>query len=327
MPFGDYINREEAGPILMPEEVSNEIFDSVEEGSTVTGLATRLPNMASSTRRLPVLSALPNVYFVGEKGRSGQTFNQFKQTTEQAWENKYINAEEMAAIVVVPESVLDDAEFDVWTSVKPKIVEAIGAKIDFSTLFGESGVNVPAAWPDGLFVQMPASHKIAETGDLYEDILGEGGVLAAFEEDGYFTSGHIAALRMRSKLRGMKDENGNLIYIQDMTSVTPYQLDGTPLRFPRNGAFDPTTAQLLSGDFKQLVWAVRRDVRFEIFTTGVITTDANPPVITHNLLQEDLIALRVTFLMGWQLPNPINRIQPDADERFPFAALVPAGSS
>jgi HK97 family phage major capsid protein len=329
MAFGDIISRADAGPILMPEEVSTEIFQSVEENSVVGQLARRLPNMASSVRRLPVLSTLPNVYFVGEKGRTPQTFGARKQTTEQIWANKYLKVEEMACIVVVPENVLDDEEFDVWEEVKPKISEAIGAKMDSAIIFGESDVDVPVDWPDGIFVGMPVSHivTLGDVGTLYEDIFDVGGVLSKFEEDGYLASGHLGALTMRARLRGMKDDNGNLIYVQDLRSNIPYSLDGLPLVFPRNGSFDPATALLLSGDWQQLVWAVRRDVDFKIFTEGVITDDSTPPQITHNLLQEDSIALRVTFRMAWQLPNPVNRINTNSATRYPFSVLVPATPS
>jgi len=41
------------------------------------------------------------------------------------------------------------------------------------------------------------------------------------------------------------------------------------------------------------------------------------------LAQQDMVALRAVMRLGWQVPNPINRIEEDADERYPFAALIP----
>jgi hypothetical protein len=61
-------------------------------------------------------------------------------------------------------------------------------------------------------------------------------------------------------------------------------------------------------------------------TEGVITDNATPRAIIHNLAQDDMVALRVTFRMGWQLPNPLNRVQAVEADRYPFAALAPAGS-
>ena len=111
-----------------------------------------------------------------------------------------------------------------------------------------------------------------------------------------------------------------------MKSSVPYTLDGIRLEFPINGAFDPSQALLVSGDWNKLVWALRRDITYKVLTEGVITDNANPRKILHNLAQDDMIALRVTFRMGWALPNPVNRVNPDDETRFPFAALAPSGS-
>jgi HK97 family phage major capsid protein len=157
--------------------------------------------------------------------------------------------------------------------------------------------------------------------------MGEGGVFSYVEEDGYFVNGNLAALSMRAKLRGLRSSTtGELLFSQNMQAATPYALDGQPLEFPRNGAMDPSQALLVAGDFNQLVYAIRKDITYKVLTEGVITDNANPRKILHNLAQDDMIALRVTFRMAWQLPNPINRVNTTEATRFPFAALVPAGS-
>lgn len=330
--FNDVVNR--AGTeALMPEDASREIIKNISEGSTVTRLARRLPNMTRAQRRMPILSVLPSVEFVGEAGRADnpwpQTYSEIKPTTSMSWANKYIYAEEMAVIVVVPETVLEDSEYDVWGEIQPEIIAAIGAKIDSSILFGVTGINVPSQWPNGLMTQMPAAHKIADTfgADLYEAIMGVGGVISKVEEDGFFVNGHIARLKMRAALRGLRSAvELQPIFVQDMHSATPYSLDGTRLEFPVNGAMEQLAADMISGDWNQLVWAMRKDITLKVLTEGVITDNASPRAILHNLAQDDMVGLRVTFRMGWQLPNPINRVQTVEANRFPFAALTPTGS-
>lgn len=331
--FSSYVTRGDTEAI-MPEDVSKEILKNVSEGSTVTRLARRLPNMSRSQRRMPILNSLPSVYFVGERGRTlstghPQTFSEVKQTTSMAWANKYIYAEEMACIVPIPESVLDDQEYDVWAEIQPEIVAAIGEKIDYSVFFGVKGIDVPAAWPNGLMLQMPSDHKIADTqgDDLYDALMGVGGVIAKVEEDGFFVNGHVARLQMRAALRGLRSATDKVpLFVQDMHSATPYSLDGSRLEFPINGSFNQLAANMVSGDFNQLVWAMRKDITLKVLTEGVITDESNPRQILFNLGQDDMIALRVTFRMGWELPNPLNRVNSDASTRFPFAALTPTGS-
>src|SRR5689334_10397261 len=105
MPYNSLVSRSDAAS-LVPEEVSQAMLTSLSEQSAVLELGTRIP-MSRNQTRFPVLSALPTAYFV-----SGDTG--LKQTTEAAWDNKYMYVEEIATIVPIPEAVLDDAGFDVW---------------------------------------------------------------------------------------------------------------------------------------------------------------------------------------------------------------------
>lgn len=329
MPYNSQIDRTDAGA-LIPEEASREIFESAVEQSAVMQLARRLPDMSRKQTRLPVANLLPFAYFVDSD-------TGMKQTTEATWRNVYINAEELAAIVPVPEAVIDDADYDIWEQIRPSLGEAIGAAFDAAVLFG---TNKPSAWPNGIVAQATAaghavtrgSISVANSGlsGIAADLLDEGGVIAKIEEDGYMASGHIAALKLRASLRGAKDASGALIFQQNLQDRARYALDGEPLVFPRNGAFDTTEAELIAGDFNQLVFSVRQDMQFKVLTEAVIT-DADKNII-YNLPQQDMVALRVTFRAGWALPNPSNRVNPDTTSsaestRLPFAVLTPAGAS
>lgn len=316
MPFNSQTTRVDAGA-LIPEAVTREIIQSVPEQSAVLRMARRLPNMTRAQLRMPVLSGLVSAYFVsGDTGR--------KQTTEAAWANKFINAEELAVIVPIPEKVLDDVDYDLWSEIRPRIIEAFGIAIDQAILFG---TNAPSDWPDDLLAGATAASHTVTIGtvgtDLYDDIMSEDGVIAKVEEDGYMVSGHVAALTMRAKLRQLRDLQNQPIFVRTMQSSTPYELDGVPLDFPRNGSMIPATAQMFSGDWTQLVYAIRQDVTYKLLTEAVIDDGAGN--IVFNLPQQDMVALRAVMRLGWQLPNPINRLQPVEANRYPFSVLVPAG--
>lgn len=298
---------------LIPEEEAREIMQGAVENSTVLSYAKRLVNMGTSTYKLPVLSQLPVAYFVdGEAGK--------KQTTKQAWDKKVITAEEIAVIVPIPQAVLDDAEYDIWGEVRPRLTEAFGRVIDQAILFGE---GKPTSWPDAIVTGATnAGNTKALTADIYSDIMGEGGVIAEVEGDGYFVGGHVADVTMRAKLRGLKDTTGQPIFASSMQNGGAYTLDGSAINFSRNGAFDKTKALMISGDWSQLVYSIRQDMTFEVFREGVIQ---NPDgTIAYNLLQNDMVALRATMRLGWQLPNPVNSVEGDASKRYPFAVLTPA---
>lgn len=297
---------------LIPEERAREIIQGVIAQSAVLSRGRKLPNMSSKTYKMPVLDMLPLAYFVN--GDTGQ-----KKTTKMAWDKKFIVAEEIAVIVPIPEAVLDDSEYDIWGEVRPRIEEAFGKVIDGAVLFN---VNKPDSWRNGLVDSATEASSVVtldSADNLYDKIMGEDGVIAKVEESGYFVTGHMADISMRAKLRGLKDENGQPLFKSDMQGSTNYSLDGSSMNFPNNGAFDKSKALMISGDFSQLVYSIRQDITFKLFTEGVVqNTDGS---IAYNLMQQDMVALRAVMRIGWEIPNPINSVNEDKATRFPFAVL------
>lgn len=306
------ISREQA-EALIREQVVPEIFQQAPEQSVFMGLAKKLPNMTSKQTRIRVLDLLPVAYWVN--GDTGM-----KQTSEQAWDNVFLTAAELAVIVPIPEAVLDDAEFDIMGEVTPRVVEAIGKRVDEAIIFDK---NRPAEWGAGIITRArQAGNNVANGTDLYAKLLAEGGVFDKVEEYGYAVSGVVASMGMRAKLRGLRDDNGQPIYNTNMQGSTSYALDGAPMFYPKNGSFDKTMAQLIAGDFSQAVFAIRQDITVKILDQGVIQDPSNGNIV-YNLAQQDMIALRVVFRMGWALPNPATALDGDRTG-CPFAYLEPA---
>jgi HK97 family phage major capsid protein len=277
MPYNSQITRSDASA-LIPEEVSREIIQGLPAASAIMTLGTKAPNMSRGQRRVPVLSSLPTAYFVdGDTG--------LKQTSEMDWTNKYFNAEELAVIVPIPEAVLDDADYDIWAEVRPRIIEAMGAAFDAAVMFG---TNAPASWPTDLLTASTAAGNTVALGtgvDLYDDLLGENGVISAIEADGYMASGHIAAMSMRGKYRGLRDADGQPLFKSSMQSPGMYDLDGAPIFFPKNGSVNAASALQFSGDFTQLLYAMRQDITYKILDQAVIQDNAG--AIVYNLAQQD----------------------------------------
>jgi HK97 family phage major capsid protein len=316
MPFNSLINRNDATP-LIPVDISREIMKNVAEMNPVLRVARRLPDMSTAQRRLPVMSALATAYFV-----SGDTG--LKQTSEVNWENKYIDAEELAVIVPVPEAVLDDTSFDIWAEVRPEIEQAISVAISQAVLYG---TNIPASWTTNmggaglLAVCTAAGHTLSAAAyiDLYEALLGEtaagvDGVWMSIEADGFMVNGNIAHPSMKGKLRNTRDGEGNPIFASDST------IYGTPVFFPTDGTMNPASALMFSGDWSQLVYSMRQDITYKVLDQAVIQ-DAGGNII-YNLAQQDMIALRAVVRLGVALPNPINRMNQAAATRLAFAALT-----
>ena len=313
--YNNMINRTGA-TALIPDQVSREIIQEVPRESVFLRRAQRMPNMTRKQLKIPVMTGSAEAFFV-----SGDTG--LKQTTGMTWDNVYITAEELAAFVVIPEAVLDDADYDIWAEVRPRLVEAFGKKIDQAAFFG---LNKPDSWPEGIVPAAIAAGNYSgiTTAGLYQNINGEGGVIAKVEEQGIPVTGYVGALPLRAKLRGAVDSNGQPIfrtaYANGTAGSMVYELNGIGVDFPENGAWDATQALLLAGDFRYARYAIRQDITYKLITEGVISDDTGSVQI--NLAQQDCVALRCVMRLGWALPKAVHPVS--GMNYYPFSVLLPS---
>ena len=289
---------------LIDEQVVSEIFEGAQKESKVLSMFRRLPNMSSDKTKLRVSDALPVAYFVDESTNNGR-----KNITKAAWKNVFLTAEEIAVIVPIKENLLNDASVDLWAEIRPQLTSAIAKTIDNAVFKGE---GAPTSWGEGIIPQIIAKGKtVTETGKLYNDI---NETMVKVEESGYDVNALLGGVGLKGKFRMMVDENGQPLNTTEIGSLRREYLD--------NGAWDKTVATLIAGDFSQAVYAIRSDVDYKVLTEAVIQ-DPSDGSILYNLAQEDMVALRVTFRMGYAIPNPVNALD-GTETRYPFAALVPA---
>ena len=291
---------------LIETQVADEIFAGVVKESKALSMFRRLPNMTSDKTKLRILDSLPIAYFVDESTDNGR-----KNLTKMAWDKKFINAAELAVIVPIKENVLNDASIDIWAQVRPRIVEAFGKKID-NAIF--NGVDKPTDWRDGLIPSIiEAGAEVSETGNLYSDI---NDAMSKVEESGYNVTGLLGGVGLKSKFRMMLDSTGQPLNTTEIGSLTRNFLD--------NGAWDKTKSTLIAGDFNQAVYSIRQDITYKVLTEAIIQ-DPSTGDILYNLAQDDMVALRVTKRLGWEIPNPVNALN-ETDTRFPFASVKPSST-
>lgn len=314
MNYNDIISRDEAAAVIQ-EQLVQTIFQDVPKTSAFLSLAKKLPNMTSSQTKMRVLDVLPTAYWVNGDA-------DYRQTSTQAWDNVYLHAGELAVIVPIPEAVLADAGYDIVGDITPRIVEAIGAKIDAAVMFGD---NRPAEWQNDIVTvaKQCGNFLPAQSGALYSSILGEGGLFSMVEKYGYDVNGVIAGIGTKASLRGQLDSNGRPIFVDSIQGEAKYALCGAPVFFPKNGSFNQGIARMIVGDFSQAVYSIRQDVSVKVVDTGIIQDPASGN-ITHNLFQQDMFAIRVIFRMGWAIPNPASRLNDRSGCAF---AYLEAGQS
>jgi HK97 family phage major capsid protein len=187
---------------LMPEEVSNAFLKGLAERVRRPHPVPRVP-VGRAQVRFPVLSALPVAYWVtGDTG--------LKQTTEVDWSNKFLNIEEIATIVPIPENVLDDAGFPIWDQVRPLCEQAAGRLLDATVFFGTSA---PASFPTNVVTAAVAAGNTvnrttnnAAAGGFAQDVED---VLGLVEADGFDPRAGVAVRTFRSNARKARNTLGD----------------------------------------------------------------------------------------------------------------------
>ena len=307
MPYSNVITRSEA-QALIPEQVSMEILTNLESESAALSMFRSIP-MSTNQTRMPVLAALPVAYFVN--GDTG-----LKQTTEVNWSNKYLNVEEIACIVPIPEAVLDDVNFDAWGSIRPLIENAVGRTLDAAIFFG---TNKPASWPNAIVTDaVTAGNNVnrgtnaAAAGGVFGDLSD---AYATVEADGYDVNGLIANTTWKGKLRQARSTLGEAL--DDVFAAEIRDL----AKFPMRGLWPSGSgsAEVILGDYTQGIIGKRQDITYKILDQAVIQD--NTGAIMFNLAQQDMVALRVVARFAFQVANQMNYDQPTDASRYPWALV------
>jgi HK97 family phage major capsid protein len=307
------ISRTEA-QALIPEQVSNEILTNLNNESAALEMFKHIP-MSTNQTRMPVLAALPVAYFVnGDNG--------LKQTSEVNWTNKYLNVEELAAIVPIPEAVLDDISFDVWGSIRPLIENAIARALDAAIFFG---TNKPASWPNAIVTDATSAGNTVNRGT---NAAAAGGIVGDFsdlfttaEADGYDVNGIVANVSYKGRLRQARATTGESLLALADQEVNAKSVFGVDVKYPMRGLW-PTgsgAAEAFAGDFTQAILGVRQDITYKVLDQAVIQD--NTGAIQFNLAQQDMVALRVTARFAFQIANQMNYDQAVDASRYPISVL------
>jgi HK97 family phage major capsid protein len=314
--YNNSTNRTDAAA-LIPEEVSNDMLGKAVETSSVLSLFRHIP-VSRAQVRFPVLSALPAAYWVS--GDSGM-----KQTTEMSWTNKYINIEEIAVIMPVPDNVLDDVDANIWDEAMPLLAEAFSRTLDRAVYFGTAA---PSSFPTNVQAAAAAAGNSTKnssavaSGGFLNDI---DNVYDAVEQDGFEINGFVAATKARTKLRQTRNSLGDRLSDANVrVGADLRSFDGHPVHYPMRGLWDLTSGAthplIFGGDWTQFVVAVRKDITMKILTEAVIQD--NSGAIIFNLAQQDMTAVRLTMRCGWQVVNTLNNDQPTEASRYPVGYVT-----
>jgi HK97 family phage major capsid protein len=302
--YNTSISRDASNDPLVPTPVSAQVIQEAAASSFVMSRARRVA-MSSKTDRLPVLSVLPQAYWVtGDTG--------MKQTSTQDWANVTLTAEEAAVIIPVPEAYVSDSQVPIWDEVRPRLAEAIAKLVDDACLFG---TNAPASFQGNVYSHAIAAGNAvvanAGTTKLWQNVakLGE-----FVHKDGFSLNGFAGAPGFNWELIGEADTQGRPIY-----DAAQSALYGVSYGEVNSGGYKTTDAKLIGGDWSKAILGMRQDISFKVFDQGVISDgDGN---VVLNLMQQDSVAIRCVVRLGFAIANPETRVNETDSSRSPFAVL------
>lgn len=318
----------------IPESVASEIIKDVVEESAALQLG-RVFRMPAYQHRMRVLKAFADAFWLNGVddvlggaggGTQAEKDSAFKQTTKVEWDNVYLNPEEIAVLVPVPDAWMDDSDV-AWEEIRQEIRRAFAKKIDQAIFFGDG--SVPATFGAGLTQDAVAAGNTLTEGDgTVEGTWGGGGTdlaldIAALAEmldsQGYDTNGFATYRSFNWRLRRMRDANGEPILGQVDGGFSLY---GNTLKMVGNGSWDKTEATLIAGEWDKLVIGVKQDITFKVFDQAPIF-DPSDGSLVYNPMQQDGKVLRAVMRVGYAVPNPVKVL----GGTFPFAVLRPENAS
>ena len=297
MAFTDYIGRTGAAAEL-PEQLAADLIGAVQKESVVLTMGHQVPTTTRDSR-IPVVSSLPTASWIsGVDPDVG-----LKSVTSMNILNESLVAEELAAIAVIPQNVVDDSEYDLWAAVKPELAKAIARSYDQAVMFG---LNAPTTFPPGLVAAATTAGNVI-SGDTFANATDNASScwrpprwwrLSGFNVNRAAVSPGLAVPALRR--RGLTALSNNPVG----GDMFPLLLAGMPIRVnplwwpaPVTGGPDAIVA-----DWNMVIVGMRKDITLEPFREGIIS-DATGKVI-QNLMQEDKMAVRATFRAGYYLATP-----------------------
>jgi len=266
--------------LIVPEETSYDIIADVYDSSAILQLADVRPMTAA------VENVVISDGFTWPAGMENVAEGTAKPVAEGAMATYELVAKKMAVFVVVTDELLADSPVDIIAYYQSAITQRFQQLIDIHAIAGGGPFGA-----DGLEDVAGHSSVIGTAGHV--DLAGTfADAFAAVEDLDYAVTGTLAARRLKSQLRVLRDGNDRPLYIDSLVSNTPDQIYGEPILYVGRGLFTNTAddTQAITGDFSKFVIGIREQLQFSLHSEGTVGG--------INLLETNQTALRAEMRLG-----------------------------
>lgn len=269
---------------FVPTEQANGIMKDVARGSSILRLS-KVEPMTSDKKKFSIMVDGPGAYWVGETERI--------QTSKAEWIFPEMEAKKLAVIIPVTKEKMNDTTINVFGEMRPSIAEAFYKAIDSACLFGTNSPFTKSIYG----VANASGNKIAlETNGAGKLDLDISDVMALVEADGLDVNGFAGHYGLKNSLRKLRDTNGNALFVP---GIGQNELYSNPIEFVRNGGWDKTKAELISGNWMYSLVGMRAGIEYEILkeaTLQSVTMGDGKPL---SLAENDMVAIKATMRLGF----------------------------
>ena len=325
MPLSDFSG-------IIPHEYSQQIIHEVEQRSAVLQLAQIMP-MGTRITELPVTGKLPTAQWVHGSGAPPAGTGR-KPYTDLTLVPQVITAEEIAAVVAIPQQYLDDNTINLWNWARPKMAEAIAVKLDETVLFGGLPANVPASFPVGGVASNTYSTSVGNGGGgpfptAIDAVDAVNNGMSYVEGQGLAVTGHSADIGAKGRFRGVRDQTGALLLgTEQVGNSQRPTLYGERIAYSQY-ASNTNNINFITGAWDYLVIGVREDIRFRIDPSGVIA--APDGTIAVSGFQDNVVPCKIWARFGCTIIKPVTPRVPGGAVPFARTNLLnlsaPAGGA
>jgi HK97 family phage major capsid protein len=291
---------------VIPPAMSTTIIQEVLQTSAAMRLCSRLP-MGTGVTQMPIPKTLPTASWVNATGTGRKPY------TNVGLQTATITAEEVAAVIAIPDKMVEDSTINLWNYCRPLLSQAIAVALDGAVLFG---LNAPASFPAGGV--MAEAVGVNAGIDAIDSI---NLAMAQVEGQALTPTGHASDLTNRALIRGLRATTNELIFgttqIDNYSVPSIYGLPAAYIPFQNKGGASP--ADFVTGDWSYAILGVRSDIRYLVDPSAVIA-DASG-VVQVSGFQDNVTPMKVWARFGFALLRPVTVNQPGGARAFAKADL------
>lgn len=278
---GIQTNRTATG-VVLPKEVSSQIWQDAQEASAVMRFASRI-DLPGAGLQIPMITGDPTANWVNETDEIS--------VGDSTFSSKSIAGYKIGVIEIFSNEFKRDLP-GLYAELAKRLPKTIGAKFD-STVF--HATTAPGTDFDLLHT---APDLVLDTTDAYGDLVA---IETAISNANGENTGYVLAPKARGVLLNARDADNRPLLLNDIQRESGVSsLLGVPVSvaksvYKADAAGDEGEVIGFAGDWSQAMYGVVEDIEVAVSTEATIQKGAT----SVNLFQRDMFALRVTAHLGF----------------------------